>query len=207
MARSYSNNFQGSNGLQWTTTELLNGGTAPAHNAANAELQMCEEGQVWSKGGNCFPSSRTLSLSDDPSFSFSLANTGDYSFTLWFKVEGTIETTSLLNFNSGETEVTLSGLDQKVKWSRSDASMDLGLSISANVWIQAGGFYKSDGVYFFANANEVSLSSVASTTGLDLAICDSMAISTSRLRLHLLSVWNTKQPTSRLKSTSGNRVI
>ena len=94
-----------------------------------------------------------------------------------------------------------------MKWGRNDATMDLSLSISANAWIQTGGFYKPDGVYFFANANSATLASVASTTGIDLAICDSMTLSTSRLRLHLLSVWNTKQPVSILRGTTGNRVF
>ena len=72
--------------LQWDQNWQQNGGAAPALNPANAELQMCEEGEVWSKGGNCFHSTRTLSLSLDPSFSFALANTGEYSFVLWFKM-------------------------------------------------------------------------------------------------------------------------
>lgn len=103
MTGTYSNDFTGNSGLQWDSTDQLNGGTAPALNAANAELQMCEDGEVWSKGGNCFSSSRTLSLKTDPSLSFTLTNTGEYSFTLWFKMETVIESTSLLKFNTGET--------------------------------------------------------------------------------------------------------
>ena len=52
---SINNDFTGATGLQWDSTSQLNGGTAPGVNAANAELQMCDSGVVWSKGGNCFP--------------------------------------------------------------------------------------------------------------------------------------------------------
>ena len=85
--------------------------------------------------------------------------------------------------------------------------MQLDVTITPDTWIQAGGFYKSDGVLFFANSNSNSLGSVTATTGLDLVICDSMSLSVARLDLHLLSVWNSKIPLSSLKQTAANRVV
>ena len=84
--------------------------------------------------------------------------------------------------------------------------MNLGLSISADSWVQAGGFYKSDGVFFFANGNSGSVTSATAVTGINLAICKSMNLGSSRLRLYLLSIWNQKQSISSLKSVSGNVV-
>lgn len=54
MSGSFEHNFSTTSSLQWDSTTRLNGGTAPAVSAANPELQMCEDGEVWSKGGNCF---------------------------------------------------------------------------------------------------------------------------------------------------------
>ena len=194
----------GVKGLQWDSTRQLNGGTAPTLTDPNAELQMCDNGEVWSKGGTCFPSSRSLSLTTDPSLSFTLSNTGEYSFVLWFKMESALESTSLLKFNSGETEVAIAGGTSQIIWSRADATMNLALLIDFGLWIQAGGFYKSGGVYFFANANSDTLSSVSAVLGLDVSICESMSLSTSNLRLHLLSIWNSKQSLSTLKLVSAN---
>ena len=71
----------------------------------NDSLRICEEGEVWSLGGVCSSSSRTVSMTSDPSSSFSLTNTGEYSFVMWFKMENAIESATLLEFNGGETQI------------------------------------------------------------------------------------------------------
>lgn len=125
----------------------------------------------------------------------------------WFKMISAIESTSLLKFNSGETQVHIVGGTQTVEWSRADATLSLDISILPDVWVQAGGFYKQDGVFFFTNTDSKSEASVAPTTGLDLVICESMSLSTSKLKLYLVSVWNSKIPLSSLKKSSPGQVL
>ena len=80
--------------------------------------------------------------------------------------------------------------------------MSLSNSISSDTWIQAGGFYKSDGVFFFANEEYASQGTVAATTGIDLVICESMSLSSSTLVLHVVSIWNSKVALSKLKQAA-----
>ena len=117
---SLTNDFSGATGLQWDSTWQLNGGTPPGVNEANPELLMCESGEVWSRGGACYPESRTLGLQSDPSVSFVLANTGEYSFVLWFQYYSTLTSVSLLSFNSGETKVHISSATSSLIWSRAE---------------------------------------------------------------------------------------
>ena len=85
--------------------------------------------------------------------------------------------------------------------------MRLSLGFLTNVWFQMGGYYESNGVYFFANSDSVSSTgSVLSTTGIDLVLCDSMNLSSALLKLYLLSVWNTKIPASSLRQMAGNYI-
>ena len=82
--------------------------------------------------------------------------------------------------------------------------MNLDIPIVSDTWIQAGGYYKSDGVFFFANSEGTSLYSVPPTDGMNLVICESMSLSTARLYLYLLVVWNSKVPPSTLKRSALN---
>ena len=84
--------------------------------------------------------------------------------------------------------------------------MNLAHSIQADQWIHAGGFYRSDGVSFFTDQDLSTLNSVQPTTGLDLRLFKWLSLTTSRLRLYLLGVWNSKIPLSQLKRTTGNFV-
>ncbi len=86
--------------------------------------------------------------------------------------------------------------------------MDLRVPFAADGWSQTGGFYSSDGVYFFAATHGTSLASVPPTTGLDLAICPSLSLSAgSSLRLSVLSIWNARLPISALKLAVRSRVV
>ena len=87
--------------MQWDSTKLLNGGIAPSINQPNAELSLCEDGEVWSKGGACYSSARTLATKSITIPQISIANTGEYSFAVWIKVESVIETMSLFEFKGG----------------------------------------------------------------------------------------------------------
>ena len=72
--------------MQWDSTKWLNGGVAPSIYQPNAELSVCADGEVWSKGGTCYTSARTLALTSITIPSISIPNTGEYSFALWIKV-------------------------------------------------------------------------------------------------------------------------
>ena len=92
-------------------------------------------------------------------------------------------------------------------WKRDDLSMNLDLPFMQDLWMNIGGYYKQDGVYFFANSNSIKQSSVLPATGLDLKILPALNLITSRLRLHLLAVWNSKIPVSLLLQSVGNEIL
>ena len=85
--------------------------------------------------------------------------------------------------------------------------MILSLHFGSSSWYQVGGYYHSDGAHFFANSESASSGPVAPTTGLDLVICNGMSLSTSVLKLFLLSVWNAKIPETSLRQTVGNHIL
>ena len=126
---------------------------------------------------------------------------------LWFKIESAVESSSLLEFNSGETEVYLLSATSSIVWRRADPlEMSLDLTIAPDTWIRSGGQYRQDGVIFFTNSDHASLDSVTPTTGLNLEICKGMSLS-APLQLHLLGVWNQKIPLTSLKKSSLNYIL
>ena len=112
----------------------------------------------------------------------------------------------LLDFNSGETKVGIQSNTATLYWNRFDGTLNLAHSIQPDQWIHAGGFYRSDGVSFFTDEALSTENSVDSTTGLDLLLFNPLSLSSSRLRLYLLALWNSKIPLSQLKRTTGNFV-
>lgn len=47
---------------------------------------MCDEGEVWSRGGACFSSNKAIGTKFINIPPINLANTGTYSFVIWFKL-------------------------------------------------------------------------------------------------------------------------
>ena len=143
---SFSEDLSSKSKVNWDFTRFDNEGEIPAYGAANKELHMCPDGLVWSRGGACYPFTRSLGLKSTIGSSFSLTHTGELSFVLWIKMTSAVEDASLFNTNSQKIELLIRQSDSKIVFKRSDLSVDLSLPFSTDSWSQVGGYYTTTGV-------------------------------------------------------------
>lgn len=107
----------------------------------------------------------------------------------------------------GESRLNITEVDEKIKWNSISDDFELSINITKNIWSLVAGTYQPSGVVLYFNGTQNSSGTVMAPTSYSLELLNNITLTTSRVKLYVLSFWNSVLPFSKILQLNGRTII